>query len=69
MNAMAQVTAQPELLDAVEAANLLSISKRHLIRLADAGHAPAPLHLGRVVRWRRAEIMEWLANGCKSVNR
>ena len=42
-------------------------SVRHIYRLADAGKMPRPLKLGALVRWRRAEIEEWIAGGCKPV--
>jgi len=58
-----------ELLDARAAAALLSISARHLIRLADAGDAPAPRRLGRSVRWSRRELLDWTAAGCPSPRR
>ncbi|MEK6260097.1 MAG: helix-turn-helix domain-containing protein [Planctomycetota bacterium] len=45
-------------------AELLGCSSRHVRRLADAGAMPRPLHLGRLVRWRRADVDEWLAAGC-----
>jgi excisionase family DNA binding protein len=58
----------PELLSVRDLATLLGrCSTRHLYRLVDTGRMPAPVRLGRLVRWRRAEVLEWIANGCPPV--
>lgn len=44
-------------------------STRHVRRLADAGKMPAPLKLGTLLRWRRDEILAWIATGCEPVRR
>lgn len=49
------------------AAMLGGCSVRHIYRLADAGRMPRPLKLGGLARWRRAELMDWLAAGCPPV--
>lgn len=54
------------LLDVRGLAALLDCSPRHCYRLADSGKLPAPLKLGALVRWRRQEILDWLAAGCPS---
>ena len=56
-----------ELLD-VKAVTLLlgGCSTRHVYRLADAGSMPRPIRLGKLVRWRRAELEAWIAAGCPS---
>lgn len=59
----------PALLDARAAAALLAVSPRHLYRLADAGRCPAPVRLGAAVRWRQAELLDWLAAGCPAIDR
>ncbi|MFO0851817.1 MAG: helix-turn-helix domain-containing protein [Gemmataceae bacterium] len=48
---------------AVELADALGISQRHLWRLHDAGRLPAAVRLGRRVVWPRQLIDEWLAAG------
>jgi len=53
------------LLDVRGVAALLSCSPRHVYRLADAGRMPAPVRIGALVRWRRADLDEWLAGGCR----
>ncbi len=56
--------ASAELLDVGAVAALLDCSRRHVYRLADAGRIPRPVKLGQLVRWRRAELREWLDGGC-----
>jgi excisionase family DNA binding protein len=53
------------LLDVKAVAHLLDCSTRHVYRLADGGRMPAPLKVGSLVRWRRHDLDEWLAGGCK----
>jgi excisionase family DNA binding protein len=53
------------LLDVRAVAALLDCSTRHVYRLADAARLPAPVHLGALVRWRRRDLLEWLADGCR----
>jgi len=55
------------LLDVGAVAEMLGCSRRHIYRLADAGRMPRPVKLGQLVRWRRAELTEWLDGGCKPV--
>ena len=57
------------LLDVRQVAALLTCSTRHVYRLTDAGRMPRPVNLGRLVRWRRAEIEAWIAEGCPPVRR
>lgn len=47
-------------------ADLLGCSSRHVRRMADGGAMPRPIHLGRLVRWRKADVDAWLAAGCPS---
>ena len=42
-------------------------SIRHVRRLYDSGKMPAPIKLGALIRFRRAEIEAWIAGGCKPV--
>ncbi len=55
------------LIDVGAVAQLCCCSTRTVYRLADAGRLPRPVKLGALVRWRRAEIDEWLAAGCPPV--
>lgn len=47
-------------------AELLGCSSRHVRRLADMGAMPRPIHIGRLVRWRKADVDAWLNAGCPS---
>ena len=47
-------------------AELLGCSSRHVRRLADMGALMRPIHIGRLVRWRKADVDAWLAAGCPS---
>jgi excisionase family DNA binding protein len=51
------------LLNDLEVAELLGISRASAHRLRAAGRLPAPLKLGRSCRWRRDELMRWIAAG------
>jgi len=51
----------PALLRAAEVANYLNIGARTLWRWTSAGRFPRPdLREGRVVRWRRQTVEDWL---------
>lgn len=52
------------LIDAKTFAHLLSISSRTLSRLIDLKAVPMPVHLGRLVRWRLFEVLEWIEADC-----
>lgn len=52
------------LITAEDLAKLLAVSVRHIWRMADSGALPRALRLGRCVRWRRADIEEWIMKGC-----
>lgn len=54
------------LIDAKTFAQLLSISPRTLSRLIDLKAVPMPLHLGRLVRWPLADVLEWIEADCPS---
>ncbi len=58
-----------ELLDMHAVAGLLACSKRHVFRLADAGRMPRAIRIGRLVRWRRADLQEWINAGCPTQSR
>jgi excisionase family DNA binding protein len=58
---------EPVLLDVKAVAKLLTCSTRHVYRLCDAGRMPPPVPLGALVRWRRQEIEDWIAGGCKPI--
>jgi predicted DNA-binding transcriptional regulator AlpA len=45
-------------------AHFLNISTRTLAHLQAEEAIPAPVHLGRLKRWRLAEILEWIEADC-----
>lgn len=57
----------PTLLDVRGVATLLNCSARHVYRMADAGKLPAPVRVGALVRWNRAALETWIAEGCPAV--
>jgi excisionase family DNA binding protein len=56
----------PALLDVQAVARLLNCSPRHVTRLVERGDLPRPIKLGTLIRWNRAAVEEWIANGCKA---
>jgi excisionase family DNA binding protein len=54
----------PALLDVDAVAKLLTCSPRTVWRLSDAGKMPAPVRVGRLVRWPLKVLMEWIDRGC-----
>jgi excisionase family DNA binding protein len=60
----AEVMNPPELVTADELARMLSVSRRHIERLSCSGRLPPVIKLGRLTRWHRATVMQWLASGC-----
>ncbi len=59
----------PAMLDVGAVAALLGCSKRHIYRMSDAGRMPRPLKVGALVRWRRADVLSWIDEGCRPVRR
>lgn len=57
------------LLDVRAVAALLDCSPRHVYRMADAGRMPPPVRIGALVRWHRADLQNWLGNGCPAMRR
>jgi excisionase family DNA binding protein len=51
---------QPELLTLEQAAGLLGVSPRTLRELAKDGTLP-PVHVRRCTRWRRADVLAYIA--------
>ena len=50
-----------------EVAAMVAVSCRTISRLADAGKLPPPLRIGGSLRWRLADVRQWIANGCPIV--
>jgi len=54
------------LLDVQAVAVMVGCSSRNIYRLSDGGRMPRPVRIGRLVRWRTADIEAWIAAGCPS---
>lgn len=67
-HSMATPEDEPSLLiDKKDLANLLRIGTDTVERMEQDGRIPAPVVLGpRTKRWRRAEILKWVDDGCPS---
>jgi predicted DNA-binding transcriptional regulator AlpA len=57
------------LVDAKTTAKLLNISRAHLYNLLSINAIPAPVHIGKTIRWRLAEILKWVEEGCPPCDR
>lgn len=55
-----------ELLGVREVAVLLGVSTRTVRRMDASGVLPQPVRFGRLVRWRRTELLEWIEKGAPS---
>lgn len=44
----------------------LGVSRRKIWSMASAGQMPAPVRMGRSVRWRQSDIERWVELGCPS---
>lgn len=58
----------PELLTLDQAAKLVNVGARSLWRYAHNGVAPRAVHVGRAYRFRRDELLTWIAGGCQPIN-
>jgi predicted DNA-binding transcriptional regulator AlpA len=57
-------TGTPLAVSAKDLAKMLAVSIRQVWRLNSAGKLPRPVRLGGSVRWRRDEIVAFVAAGC-----
>ncbi len=49
-----------QLLDAKQVAQRLSVSVKTVRRLLDKGELPAPVKIGRLLRWKEADIEAYM---------
>lgn len=56
--------AAPLMMTADELAETLCIFKRQVWRLKARGDIPKPVTSSTSVRWRRSDILDWIAEGC-----
>lgn len=54
----------PLMVDRRQLAEILKVSPRLIQKLQASAHLPAPIRLGRAVRWRGEEIRSWVDAGC-----
>jgi len=47
-----------------DVARVLKCSRQSIYRMRDQGRIPPPVRLGRLMRWRRALLEQWIADGC-----
>lgn len=52
------------LIDAEECARLAGMSVSSWHKQRSLGRVPKPIRIGRMVRWLRQEILDWLKDGC-----
>jgi len=53
------------LIDVRGVAERLNCSTRQVWKLASSGRLPAPLRLGRSVKWRESDIDRFITAGCR----
>ena len=53
-----------EFLSAAELARLFGCSTRHVWRLHSSGKLPQAVRIGRLVRWPRRVVDDWISAGC-----
>jgi predicted DNA-binding transcriptional regulator AlpA len=46
-----------------QTANLLDVSERKVFAMQTEGRMPAPLRIGKAVRWRKRELEAWIDAG------
>lgn len=64
-----KISIRSALLDVVAVAELLDCSTRQVYRLSDSGRMPRQIKLGGANRWRRDELLQWVADGCPRIQR
>ncbi len=55
-----------ELLTTKHVAARLKLCQRQIVKLDASGKLPAPVRVGRSVRWRLDDIDRWVTLGCPS---
>lgn len=60
---------QGMLIDSKQAAKLLTVSERTLMRMHTAGEMPPPIRMGRAVRWSLETLEKWVEEGCPASRR
>jgi excisionase family DNA binding protein len=68
VNATVTPAVEPAMIDAKGVARMLGCSSRHVARLAENGRLPSPVKIGRLVRWPRQTLLDWISAGCPATN-
>lgn len=58
----------PELLTTAQAAKLCGVGERTFARYASRGDAPPPVKIVGSTRYRRADLLAWIAAGCPRID-
>jgi len=58
-----------QLLRDEQVAKLLGVSRRQIWKLLSAGVMPEPVRVGGSVRWREADIVNWIQAGCPAAGK
>lgn len=66
---LASEKVSPNMLSLPQVAEDFGVSERHIRRLVDGGRFPQPVKLGRLVRWPRRALEEWVDDGCPKPSR
>ncbi len=53
--------------DIQDVARMLKISTRSVRRLIDEGAITPPMRVGRLIRWPKRRIIEWIVAGCPAI--
>lgn len=56
------------LLTVKQVADLLGFSRAHIYRLLSEGCMPEPIHLGKLSRWNKKEVFDWVDAGCPTAD-
>lgn len=59
-----QSAADRVMINARQLAVILQVSPRQVWRMLSAKRVPQPIRIGNVVRWRMAEVEQWIVAGC-----
>ena len=57
----------PPLMTVFEVAKVLRISTRSIWRLVTSSKLVEPIRIGGSIRWRRADLQDWISRGCPPV--
>lgn len=56
-----------ELLNVDQVAELLQCTTMSIYRFSKNGTMPPPTKIGKLSRWKKSELDEWIAKGCPKV--